>query len=69
MRKMRWLNKADIQFSRQLDFIKSYSVQNAQSVATEILEIIRSIPDNPEKFGLDKYKMNNDGSFRYFEKY
>ena len=24
---------------------------------------------NPERFGLDKYKKNNDGTYRYFEIY
>ena len=31
------------------------------------MDTTESLPENPEKFPPDKYKMKNDGSFRAFE--
>lgn len=69
MRRSRWLNIAGKQFGRQLEFIKKDSPQNTQKVAKEILGITNALSNNPEAHGLNKYKINNDGSFRYFEKH
>jgi hypothetical protein len=36
-------------------------------VETEIISKIDSIVIMPTRFAQDKYKLNNDGSYRYFE--
>ena len=38
-------------------------------VASDIFEHLNKIPGNPEFFPPDKYKQNNDGSYRAFEKH
>jgi plasmid stabilization system protein ParE len=41
----------------------------AEKVKRGILLKIDSLLKHPEKFNPDKYKLNNDGSFRVFELY
>jgi hypothetical protein len=43
--------------------------QNAVKVRQTIINSILSLPENPEKYPLDKYKTNNDGTWRAFEIY
>ncbi len=46
------------------------SPQNAELVKNEILRIINEeLPVNPQKYPLDKFKINNHGKYRAFEKY
>lgn len=45
------------------------SEQNAQKVTKKILDTIDTLHINPERFGLDQYKIANDGSYRYLEIY
>ena len=45
------------------------SPKNAEKVRDGILKITRSLPQNPEKYPLDKFKKNNKGNYRAFEKY
>ena len=35
----------------------------------ELIDLTIALSENPEKYALDKYKINNDGSWRAFEKY
>lgn len=37
-------------------------------VITEIAEAVEKATPNPEIYPADKYKINNDGSYRVFEK-
>ena len=50
-------------------YISKKSLQNANRVRLEILEKVNKIPSQPTRFGLDNYKNNNDGTYRYFELY
>jgi len=44
-------------------------VQNANKELFEIIDSSERLEFNPERFGLDKYKLNNHGSYRYYEIY
>ncbi|MBO9684582.1 MAG: type II toxin-antitoxin system RelE/ParE family toxin [Flavisolibacter sp.] len=45
------------------------SPQNARKVRDDIIALTRKLPSNPGKYAPDKYKENNDGSYRAFEKH
>ena len=56
-------------FEKACKRIEQDSVINANNVRKEVLTITKSLSDNPEKFPADKYKIDNDGTYRAFEKY
>ncbi|MCC5930689.1 MAG: type II toxin-antitoxin system RelE/ParE family toxin [Cyclobacteriaceae bacterium] len=62
-----WDRKALENFSASLEWISKESVQQAELVEKAILDKIDQLPAHPEKYPLDKYKINNDGSYRAFE--
>ena len=51
------------------DYISKDSLQNAVKVLEEIVEAVNKAISNPEFYGPDKYKQNNDDSYRAFEKH
>lgn len=51
------------------DYIKRDSLQNAERIRDGIIASIRELINNPEQYPSDKYRKNNDGSFRAFEIY
>ena len=57
------------QLKEAYEFIKLDSPKNAEKVRSKILSAIKELTDHPERYGPDKYRMNNDGSFRAFEIY
>lgn len=65
-RKIVWSKTALKQFEAAINYIGEDSIQNAEKVRREILEKIENIT-NPEIYSTDKYKTNNDGSYRAFE--
>lgn len=50
-------------------YISKDSLQNATKVVTDIATAVNKAINNPEFYGPDKYKINNDGSYRAFEKH
>lgn len=64
-----WDTPAKISFQKQIKRIAEDSIQNAENVRSMILSMIESIPENPEKFPIDRFKVNNNGMFRAFEKF
>lgn len=66
-RKITWSKIALKQFEAVINYISEDSIQNAEKVRKEILEKIQNITANPEIYYTDKYKKNNDGSYRAFE--
>jgi len=67
--KIVWDVEARKSFRKQISHIKKDSLQAAEKVRAEIFDILKEIPSNPKKFPSDKFKANNDGSFRAFEKH
>ncbi|MGM0579810.1 MAG: type II toxin-antitoxin system RelE/ParE family toxin [Bacteroidota bacterium] len=64
-----WDTHAKISFQKQIKRIAEDSIQNAENVRSSILSMIDKIPENPEKYPLDRFKVSNNGMFRAFEKF
>ena len=68
-RKISWTRTAAKQFEAAISYIALDSVYNAEKVAEKILKELDKTIKNPEHFPPDKYKKNNNGTYRAFEKY
>lgn len=66
---VKWNQAAIRQLENLIDYIGKDSELNALKIETVILSRIAQLVKNPEIYHLDKYKINNDGSFRAFEIY
>lgn len=64
-----WNNRASVYFRKAYERIKEESYTNAEKVKEGIFKVIDSLPDNPEKYPPEKFKKNNPGNYRAFEKY
>jgi plasmid stabilization system protein ParE len=69
IREIVWDNQAKLQLKAAYTYIKKDSLQNAQMVRDEIVATVGGLMSNPEKYPPDKYKINNNGSYRAFEKH
>jgi plasmid stabilization system protein ParE len=66
-KKIIWSKVAAKQFEVAIKYIAADSIQNAEKVRKEILEKIERLILHPEIYSPDRYKTNNDGSYRAFE--
>jgi plasmid stabilization system protein ParE len=66
---IKWNKRALKQFDDLVKYIEEDSLINAEKVKLGILIKIDGLLKHPEKYNPDKYKINNDGSFRAFELY
>jgi plasmid stabilization system protein ParE len=64
-----WTHKAVAQLEKVIDYIQQDSPMGAQKIYLIIVELVEKAAQQPERFPVDKYKENNDGSWRAFEKY
>jgi plasmid stabilization system protein ParE len=64
---VRWPLMAQKQLEKAYRFVLADSYQNAEKEKNEILLSTRKLAANPEMFPPDKYRKNNDGSFRAYE--
>lgn len=62
-----WPLKTQHQLERIIKYIAADSFQNAEKVKADIFASTRKIAENPKMHPSDKYKKNNDGSFRAYE--
>ena len=53
----------------QFTYIAPDSIINAEKLAADILKQLSKAARNPEFFPPDKYKQNNDNSYRAFERH
>jgi plasmid stabilization system protein ParE len=67
VREVIWPQKVQNQLSKIYRYILLDSLQNAEKVKKDILSSTRKLTINPEIFPLDKYRKDNDGSFRAYE--
>jgi plasmid stabilization system protein ParE len=65
--KVVWDDSAKKVFRAAIEYIKNDSIQNAQNVKQDILYATRDLADNPNKYPIDKYSNEKDGSNRAFE--
>jgi len=64
---IRWNRRAINQFDNAIVYIENDSLVNAEKFKKDILHKIDGLLKYPGKYFPDKYKTNNDGSFRAFE--
>jgi plasmid stabilization system protein ParE len=62
-----WTNLSGRQMKQLFDYISRDSVTNASKVVRDIAEAVNKTINNPEVYSPDKYKIDNDGSYRPFE--
>jgi plasmid stabilization system protein ParE len=60
---------AKLALQKAYEYIAKDSIQNATKVRDEIIDISIKLLQHPEMFPPDKYKTNNDGNWRAFEKH
>ena len=64
-----WTKRSQKQMRQVFKHISKDSPKNASKVILEIAEEVQKAIPNPEIYGPDKYKIDNDGSYRAFEKH
>ncbi len=62
-----WTKRSQNNMKAAGEYISQDSVKNAQKVLTDIANAVYKASSNPEFYAPDKYKTNNDGSYRAFE--
>ena len=62
-------NLALFQLKQAYDYIKKDSPKNALTVKRDIFSACMALSAHPQKHPVDKYKRNNDGSYRAFEQH
>ncbi len=50
-------------------YILKDSLQNAEMVRDDIINLTIELSNHPERYPIDKLKNKNDGTWRYFQKY
>lgn len=66
VRKISWSVSGANQLTAVLDYILDDSSQNAARVVQKLEERLNTIADFPESCPPEKYKIDNDGSYRSF---
>lgn len=64
-----WTKRSQQHLKHAFDYISCDSVQNAVKVLEDIVLAVNKAVRNPEFYPPDKYKKDNDGSYRAFEKH
>ncbi len=69
MKEVRWPLAVQKQLEEAYQYILLDSLLNAEKVKNNILLSTRKLASNPEMYPPDKYRKNNDGTFRAYELY
>lgn len=64
-----WTRRSQQQMKNAFEHISKKSDQNAAKVLEDIIKAANKAIPNPEIYPPDKFKKNNDGSYRSFEKH
>lgn len=62
-----WAEKAKAELQKIYEYIEEDSQQNAENLINEIVEKVTELKEQPQRYKLDEYKKNNEGSYRAFE--
>lgn len=63
-----WTKRSQLHMKQAFEYISKDSPQNAVNVMQDIVAALNKAIPNAEFYNADKYKVNNDGSYRAFEK-
>jgi plasmid stabilization system protein ParE len=61
-----WSNKAKVQLRKAIEYVQQDSLQNAEKLRDDIIDLSIKLDKHPAKYPIDKYKQNNDGTYRAF---
>ena len=64
-----WSGRAKVELKKAYDRIARDSPANAIKVRDTLIDLTLQLENFPEKYLLDPYRTNNDGTWRAFEKY
>jgi plasmid stabilization system protein ParE len=64
-----WTKPAQSQLIEIYKYISRESAQNAIKVINDLTYAIGNIVEHPEKYKIDQYKKDNDGTYCTFEKH
>jgi plasmid stabilization system protein ParE len=64
-----WSKRAETELRKAYLYIQLDSFQNAEIVRDDIIDLTIDLCKNPQKHPLDKFKKDNDGTWRAFEKH
>ena len=64
-----WTKRSQQHMKKAFEYISKDSHQKAVKVLEDIVAAVNKAIPNPEFYSPDKYKQNNDGSYRAFEKH
>lgn len=64
-----WTRRSQQHLRALYKYISDDSPQNALKVVNDIIAATEKTIGNPQYYNPDKYKINNDGSYRAFEKH
>lgn len=64
-----WSDSAKAELRKAYEYIALDSLQNAKMVRDTLINLTIELPEHPEKYPSDKFKKDNDGTWRAFEKY
>lgn len=67
LRTIFWDKEARNYLKEAISYIRKDSPQNADLVKERILSSIRQLCENPYRHPADKFRRNNDGSYRAYE--
>ncbi len=65
-KKTNWSKTAKKQYSAAIEYILNDSIKNAETVERKFREKLKTVSKFPETCPPDKYKVDNDGSYRVF---
>ena len=63
-----WSKRARIELQKAYLYIKLDSVQNAEMLRDDLIDLTIDLCNYPTKYPPDKFKKDNDGTWRAFEK-
>ena len=64
-----WSKSAINELGKAYKYIAEDSLQNAKIVKDTLIQMTADLSNNPEKHQIDKLKIDNDGTWRAFEKF